>query len=53
MIVRGKIWGNTATIFDKNNVQIARIEVKKGGYCSNHLHNHRYYVCGANSLSLL
>lgn len=42
MIVRGKIWGNTATIFDKNNVQIARIIVNKGGYCSTHLHNHKF-----------
>jgi len=38
MIVRGKMWGNTSTIFNKNNVQIARIEVKEGGYCSDHSH---------------
>lgn len=41
-IVCGKIWGNTNTIFRKNNVEIARIEIAKGGYCSKHLHEFKY-----------
>lgn len=41
-IVRGKIWGNTNTIFNKNNVEIARIEIVKGGYCSKHLHEFKF-----------
>ena len=41
-IVRGKIWGNTRTLFCKSNVEIARIEVSSGGYCSKHIHEHKY-----------
>lgn len=41
-IVRGKIWGNTSTLFAKNNVEMARIEVKPGGYCSEHCHQYKY-----------
>lgn len=41
-VVRGKIWGNTTTIFAKNNVEIARIDVNKGGYCSTHKHMFKY-----------
>ena len=42
MVRRGKIWGSTSTIFNKNNVEIARIEVKEGAYCSKHLHKYKY-----------
>lgn len=38
----GKIWGNTCNIFNKNNVEIHRIEIKKGGFCSKHQHAHKY-----------
>jgi len=41
-IVRGKIWGETSTIFLKNNVEIARIKVNKDAYCSTHIHEHKY-----------
>lgn len=41
-VVRGKIWGNTKTLFNQNNVEIARIEAVKGGYCSEHKHEHKY-----------
>ncbi len=41
-ITRGKIWGTTSVLFDKNNVEIDRIFVKKGGYCSKHKHKHKY-----------
>jgi quercetin dioxygenase-like cupin family protein len=38
----GKIWGETRDLFCKNNVEIHRIEVKKGGYCSKHKHDNKY-----------
>lgn len=40
MEVRGKVWGSTTPLFCKNNVEIHRIEGKKGGFCS--LHRHKY-----------
>ena len=42
IVVRGKVWGNTSTIFNKFNTKIARIEVHKGGYCSNHKHANNF-----------
>lgn len=41
-VTRGKVWGNTSTIFAKNNVEIARIEIEPGGYCSKHKHETKY-----------
>lgn len=38
----GKVWGTTAPVFSKNGVSIHRIEIKKGGYSSEHLHEHRW-----------
>jgi len=46
-VKRGKIWGNTQQLFCKNNVEIHRIEVKRGGYCSKHKHQSKinmFYV---------
>lgn len=40
--IQGKIWGNTQSIFNKNNVEIHRIETKKGGFCSKHRHLRKY-----------
>lgn len=51
-IIRGKIWGNTSTIFNKNNVEISRIEVKQGGYCSKHKHVHKFNLFFVESGSL-
>lgn len=42
MNTQGKIWGNTAELFNKNNVEIHRIETNKGGFCSKHKHEHKY-----------
>jgi len=39
---QGKVWGNTSEIFNQHNVEIHRIEAKKGGYCSIHKHEHKY-----------
>ncbi len=38
MIVAGKAWGETRTLFAANNVEIHRIAVRAGGYCSKHRH---------------
>lgn len=40
--IQGKIWGKTQGIFNKNNVEIHRIETNKGGFCSKHKHEHKY-----------
>lgn len=42
MIKQGKVWGNTQSILLKNNVEIHRIEIDAGGYCSKHKHEHKY-----------
>jgi len=41
---QGKIWGLTSCIFNRNNVEIHRIEAKKGGYCSTHNHKSKYNI---------
>ena len=42
MNIQGKIWGLTQQLFLKNNVEIHRIEVNKGGFCSKHKHDNKY-----------
>jgi len=42
MIRKSKIWGETQFLFSKNNVEIHRIEIKRGGYCSKHFHNFKF-----------
>lgn len=37
-----KVWGITSPIWNGNNVEFHRIEVKEGGYCSKHLHEHKF-----------
>lgn len=39
---QGKIWGTTWPLFNKNGVELHRIEVKAGGFCSLHHHEHKY-----------
>lgn len=38
---RSKIWGSTSCLFNKNNVEIHRIEAKKDSFCSVHKHEHK------------
>jgi len=38
----GKIWGWTTPILQVNGVQIERIHINKGGYCSVHKHEFRF-----------
>lgn len=40
--IQGKIWGSSRSIFLKNNVEIHRIEINKGTYCSKHRHDHKF-----------
>ena len=49
----GKVWGSTQPLFDKNNVEMSRIEVVKGGFCSIHHHNHKFNAFYVESGSLL
>lgn len=37
-----KFWGNTELIWSGSNVEIHRIEVLKGGFCSEHKHETKY-----------
>jgi mannose-6-phosphate isomerase-like protein (cupin superfamily) len=37
----GKVWGTTERIFAMNNVEVHRITVVPGGYCSRHYHLHK------------
>jgi quercetin dioxygenase-like cupin family protein len=38
----GKIWGKTEALFGHNNVEIHRIEIDAGGYCSKHYHKNKW-----------
>ena len=42
MNIQGKVWGHTAPLFNKNNVEIHRLECHAGGFCSEHKHVHKY-----------
>jgi len=39
---QGKAWGETATLFEGNNVEVHRIVGRSGGFCSVHKHQHKY-----------
>ncbi len=41
-LIQGKIWGTTQCVFYGNNVEIHRIVVKPGGYCSRHKHSAKF-----------
>lgn len=53
MNIEGKIWGLTSQLFHKNNVEIHRIEIKEGAYCSNHKHEHKFNMFFVESGELL
>jgi len=42
MVIQGKVWGQTQEIFTNPNFELHRIEIKKGGYCSKHKHEHKF-----------
>lgn len=43
-MVEQKIWGTTECLIDTPYVQLHRIKVNKGGYCSEHIHHGRANV---------
>lgn len=49
----GKIWGETNLVFSNNNIQINQIDIKKGGRCSKHMHNHKNNIFFIQSGKLL
>lgn len=38
----GKYWGTTRKIFHQNNLELHYLEIMDMGYCSEHLHKHKY-----------
>lgn len=48
MKVQGKVWGASYPLFNKNNVEISAISIKKGGFCSKHLHTTKYNMFVVN-----
>jgi quercetin dioxygenase-like cupin family protein len=50
---QGKIWGETKELFNKNNVSIHRIKVKKGSCCSKHYHDHKHNIFFVESGKLM
>ena len=38
----GKIWGQTSLIYANHVLELHRIEVKAGGFCSKHKHLHKW-----------
>jgi mannose-6-phosphate isomerase-like protein (cupin superfamily) len=42
MDIFGKVWGKTQPLISNNNFSIHRLEIKKGSFCSKHLHKHKY-----------
>ena len=38
----GKIWGTTQPIFHANNVEVHRIAIVPGGFCSKHKHLNKW-----------
>ena len=37
-IRQGKVWGYTTMLFQSQTVEVHYLEIKKGGYCSEHKH---------------
>lgn len=42
MSKHGKIWGVTELLEANGVLELHRIEIKAGGYCSKHLHKHKW-----------
>lgn len=53
MLKSGKVWGSTKLLMQHPSFEIHRIETKAGGFCSKHLHQHRYNAFFVESGSLL
>ena len=44
MTLQGKIWGETTEFFRNPMVSAHYLNIKKGGYCSEHKHTHKYNI---------
>lgn len=53
MYKSGKIWGSTQLLFNKNNVEIHRIEINQNTRCSKHKHDHKYNMFFVESGKIL
>lgn len=55
MNIQGKVWGSTYPLFNKNNVEVSAIKVKKGGYCSKHLHHSKFnkFIVNTGALKVI
>lgn len=42
MTIQGKVWGTTLEFFRNGIVSAHHLSIKKGGYCSKHVHRHKY-----------
>jgi len=53
---QGKVWGDTENIFSSGITTVHFINVKKGGFCSEHLHRHKtnkfYVISGELEISI-
>ncbi len=38
MEMQGKVWGSTACLFKVPTIELHRLEIDAGGYCSEHVH---------------
>ena len=50
--VGGKSWGRTQLVFANSSVEVHKISVKKGGFCSHHIHERKWNRFVLNSGSL-
>jgi quercetin dioxygenase-like cupin family protein len=41
-MIQGKVWGETSLIEGNSSLEFHRIEIKKGGVCSKHIHQHKW-----------
>jgi len=49
----GKVWGETEEIFNNGVVSVNHLKIKKGGFCSEHLHNRKsnmFFIVNGNLL---
>lgn len=53
-MIQTKIWGTTSEIFSKNNVEIHRLEIKKGAFCSQHFHKIKFngFFCESGEVDI-
>ena len=51
MAKQGKVWGETEEIFRNGHVSVNYLQIKKGGYCSEHKHRMKsnlFFVLSGN-----